>query len=253
MRAPSSTSTTTCTSTTAPVGRRWSSATASTPAGVVVAAIAARARHRRARRAAAHRSRAGRRLAPLRRNRSARWPSSSVSPRWSALGAYPFATPHTRAVRACRPRRRRPRCSTALPCRSARSTCRPAWRPRSSRRSTATACRPSGCGRRCRTTWRRCPTRRRPWPCSTASTGDRHQRAGGAVLRREVVLQRERLDELVGVQRRAPGDGRASSRASTTPTAATIDVVTSLDDALELPSGDELAAELERFLATRAS
>ena len=60
------------------------------------------------------------------------------------------------------------------------------------------------------------------------------------------MLQRERLDHLV-----ASNDEHREMVArleSIYDDDATIDVVTSLDDALELTSGDDLAAEVERFL-----
>ena len=167
----------------------------------------------------------------------------------AALGAYPFATPHTRPPR-CRPRRRRPTCSPRWRSASARSTCRPAWPPRWSRRCTSAASRPSGSGRRCRTTSRRCRTRRRRWPCSTPSSaatgisdpGPRAATRGRAAARAARPARRG--------QRRAPGDGRPARAASTT-TTSTIDVVTPLDDGARAALGRR-ARRRGRALPARA-
>ena len=80
----------------------------------------------------------------------------------------------------------------------ARSTCRPAWPRRSSTPCTSGASPPSASGRRCRTTWRRCRTRRRRVALlEGAGRRPPASRVDAAELRREAVLQRERLDELV--------------------------------------------------------
>ena len=169
-------------------------------------------------------------------------------PQMVGLGAYPFAAPHTRPARlsvTCSTRRiwpsRSPTCAR-------RSTCPPAPPPPSQERlGASTTCPASGCGPRCPTTPRPCPTRR-----AAAALLDGLGLAAGvrvdpSALLREALDQARRLDELVSGSARAHGHapparggvGRRRHRgAGPRPSS----------DLGPLPTGDELAAELERFL-----
>ena len=118
-----------------PAARRWSSATASTPR-LVWPDIELQAGRdaRRPRRAAPHRPRARRRLATRSPTRSTDLAVDLGARMMVGLGAYPFATPHTRPPRLSMQRQPSPSSPTRCRTSATRSTCRPAWRPRSSTR-----------------------------------------------------------------------------------------------------------------------
>jgi PAC2 family len=163
----------------------------------------------------------------------------------AALGAYPFATPHTREVRL----------SATSP--SAEVLEALALRVSSidvpAGMAAALEQTLHGNGVRSFGLWAQVPhyVAAMSFPAASVALLDALERATGISvqarpLRREVVLQRERLDHLV-----ASNDEHREMVArleSIYDDDATIDVVTSLDDALELTSGDDLAAEVERFL-----
>ena len=194
-------------------------------------------------------------MATLRRRGRRRWPSSSACSMMVGLGAYPFATPHTRAARlsstvtVARGRRQRRRYLQEL-----RRRARRHGRRARARASPTPACPALGhVGAGAALRQRRCATRRR-----------RVALLDGPARRRRLVvdavgrapgrpsIQRQRLDELVAEQRRAHRRWSASSSelydagASSRPRSC-------CGTGRHLPTGDELAAELERFLATRAT
>ena len=119
----------------------------------------------------------------------------------------------------------------------ARSTSPRACRPRSSAASPRSASPRSGCGPACRTTRRRCPTPRPARCCSRASTSVAGITADTADLRRAAEASRQHLDELI-----------ANSEEH-------IALVRQLETQVDadVPSGDEIAAEVERFLRGEGS
>ena len=184
--APSPPSTATRSSTTAPAGRSWSCATASTPtwSGPTIELKAGHGR-RRPRRPAPHRPRARRGLAPLRRRRPPTLAIDLGARMMVGLGAYPFATPHSRPSRAVGELRlARGGGRAELPEELRRRARRGAGRPGAGLRRPR-ACRPSGCGPRCRTTCPPPPTRRPAWPSSTGSARWRASGVDAAALRQE--------------------------------------------------------------------
>ena len=124
------------------------------------------------------------------------------------------------------------------------STCPPACRRPSSAGPTSRPRRRRACGPRCRTTWRRCRTRRRASRSSTDSAASPASQVGNDALRGEADATRQRVDALV-----AEND---EHKQMVRQLEASVDAEQeSTDTALgvgPLPSGDELAAELERFL-----
>ncbi len=218
-------------------------------ARVADAAAAGRPGPARPRRAAAQRSGAGHGVAPLHRRRSASSPASSAWPGWSpsAPTRSPRPTPDRRG---CRRRRRRADVLAELPFRLS-SVDVPAGMSAALEQRAARAGHPDpghlGPG---------APLRRLDvvpggvgGPAGGSGDGDRDHRSPPTSCAREADAAAAAHRPAGRGERRAPGDGRPSSSGCTTPPRRPPTHRTPpADGGLEMRSGDELAAEVERFL-----
>ena len=247
-RAAGRASTTTRSSTTGPAARRWSCATASTPTSCGRRSSCAPAAT-----STATTSCCSPVPSPTWRGTgspppSATSPSSSASPRWSASA--PTRSPRrTPARRACRARRRRPTCSPACRSPAARSTCRPAWPPRSSTRCTPRTIPALGI-------WAQVPhyVAAMSYPAASVALLDGLTEVTGITIAGDRPARR---------RARSSASGSTSSVGDNHEHLAMLHQLEQIYDAadgerereraadgpgLEMQSGDELAAEIERFL-----
>ena len=188
-------------------------------------------------------------VAPLRRTRSSTWPSSSACAQMVGLGAYPFATPHTRAATAVDARAVAPTWLASVPFLENSVDV-----PAGVSAALEHALHADGHARRSGI-WAQVPhyVARDGVPGGHVALLDGLHEVAGIVVDADDLRARTPTHPAATArrarrrQRRARGDARASSRSSTTPHGETAGG-TGRSQASSCRTGDELAAELERFL-----